>query len=68
VPGKKYAAEIIQIVEKQKISVDEIMDSIDKYCILKALLLNKNNRSKTARFLGLKRTTLIERMRRYKIL
>ena len=45
-----------------------LMDTYEKIVISEALKLNKNNQSKTAKYLGLSRTTLITKLKKHSVI
>jgi DNA-binding protein Fis len=50
------------------IKYDVIIKEVDRLCILRVLAASGNNKTKAAKFLGINRTTMIERMRRHNMI
>jgi DNA-binding NtrC family response regulator len=52
---------------KHKLDLKFILEEIEQAAIVRALALFDNNRTEAAKYLGLKRTTLVEKIRKHKI-
>lgn len=54
-------------LEKEGISLNQLLQEIEVYYLKKALEISGGVKSKAAKLLGLNRTTLIEKLKRYKL-
>jgi arginine utilization regulatory protein len=67
IKNKIIGEEEIDYIEKEDLSLNEMLEQIEKQSILEGLKNNNWNVSQTARELGMLRESLIYRMKKYNI-